>query len=135
VIEAGLPSGTLTTARIAADQGREVFALPGSIHSPVSKGCHWLIQQGAMLVEDAQDVLEQLGAIRSARSPARASRSPDRDRDALLDALGFAPATLEQLASRTGLEVPYLTARMSKLELAGRVIPLPGGAYQRVETG
>lgn len=135
VIEAGLPSGTLTTARIAADQGREVFALPGSIHSPVSKGCHWLIQQGAMLVEDAQDVLEQIGASRSVRGSARTRRPPARERDALLEALGFAPATLEQLASRTGLAVPHLTARMSKLELAGRVIPLPGGAFQRVETG
>jgi DNA processing protein len=134
VIEAGLPSGTLTTARIAAEQGREVFALPGSIHSPVSKGCHWLIREGAMLVEDAQGVLDGLGWSRPAGA-APAKRSPARDRDELLEALGFAPATLEQLASRTGLEVPHLTARMSMLELAGRVIPLPGGAFQRVETG
>lgn len=134
VVEAGLPSGTLTTAHLAAEQGRHVFALPGSIHSPLSKGCHRLIQEGAMLVEDAQAVLEELGWSRPARD-APAKRSASRGGDEVLDALGFAPATLEQLASRTGLDVPHLTARMSRLELAGSVIPLPGGAFQRVETG
>jgi DNA processing protein len=130
VVEAGLPSGSLTTACLARDQGREVFAMPGSIHSPHSKGCHWLIKEGAKLVEEAGDVLVELGW--GVPAPPR-SEAVDEDRDdEVLAALGFAPASLEQLALRTGLDAGRIAARVSMLQLEGSVVPLPGGHFQRV---
>jgi len=133
VVEAGVPSGSLSTAKLANEQGREVFAIPGSIHSPVSKGCHRLIQHGAKLVQTADDVLEEIGwrvAHRKAETRAVNSRAPACD--PVLEALGFAAATLEQLASRTGLDAASLAARMSMLELQGRVVALAGGSFQAV---
>jgi len=135
VVEAGKPSGSLTTACLAVAQNREVFAVPGSIHSPVSKGCHWLIKQGAKLVECVDDVLEEIGMAakaQPAQARTRKTEARDEDRDPVLAALGFHPATVEQLAARTGLDAARLAARMSMLEIAGRVVPLPGGAFQRV---
>jgi DNA processing protein len=132
VVEAGMPSGSLSTARLALEQNRDVFAVPGSIHSPVSKGCHWLIKQGAKLVECADDVLLELGMTPSGAASSKIVSPSERNADPVLDALGFAPATLEQLALRTGLDAARLTARMSMLEIDGRVVPLPGGAFQRV---
>jgi DNA processing protein len=133
VVEAGMPSGSLTTACLALDQNREVFAVPGSIHSPVSKGCHWLIKQGAKLVECVEDVLEEIGMATNAKRPQPPSHEKcEDDRDPVLAALGFNPATVEQLAARTGLDAGKLAARMSMLEIDGRVVPLPGGAFQRV---
>ena len=128
VVEAGLPSGSLTTACLALEQGREVFAMPGSIHAPHSKGCHWLIKQGAKLVEDVQDVLVELGWSAPAAPPGIEESEPDD----VLEALGFGPASLEQLAARTGLEAARVAARVSMLELEGSVVPLPGGNFQRV---
>jgi len=101
-VEAGLPSGSLTTAKCALEQGRDVFAIPGSIHSPLTKGCHWLIKEGAKLVESAQDVLEELGGKPSQPAPATVLRE-DENRDPLLDAMGFAPVSIDQIAERTGL--------------------------------
>jgi DNA processing protein len=128
VVEAAVRSGSLTTARLAADQGREVFAIPGSIHSPLSRGCHALIKQGAKLVESAQDVLEELHLAVPAREAPR-TRAAD---DPLLEQLGHDPCDLDTLAARSGLGADVLTARLLELELEGLVASLPGGRYQRL---
>ncbi|MBZ8141888.1 DNA-protecting protein DprA [Rubrivivax gelatinosus] len=127
VVEAALRSGSLITARLAAEAGREVFALPGSIRSPVARGCHALIKQGAALVESADDVLE---ALRGSR-PAAAPQAPETDADPVLAALGHDPATLDALLARTGWPTAELNARLLELELDGRVARLPGGLFQR----
>lgn len=134
VVEAALGSGSLITAREAAEQGKDVFAIPGSIHSPQSRGCHALIRQGAKLVETAQDVLEelpQLAARASVAAPAP-RRARSETEDAVLDALGFDPATLDALVARSGMAAAQLQARLLELELEGHVARLPGGLYQRV---
>ncbi len=131
VVEAALASGSLITARLAAEQGREVFAIPGSIHSPFSKGCHRLIKQGAKLVESAQDVIEELGFTGSPPSSV-ASPKAERSADALLDQLGFDPVGFDTLLERTGLATETLVARLVEWELAGVVASLPGGKYQRL---
>ncbi len=131
VVEATLRSGSLITARLAADAGREVFAVPGSIHSPLSKGCHKLIREGAKLAESAQDVLEELHlAPGSAAAAPTAALTPEQT--ALLDALGFDPVDLDALALRTGREAGALTAALLELELAQHVERLPGNRYQRL---
>jgi DNA processing protein len=127
VVEASKQSGSLITARLAAEQGREVFAIPGSIHSPQTKGCHHLIKQGAKLVECAQDILEELGHF--APSPSRPQAVPESH--PLLDHLGFDPAGLDSLSKRSGLTIEALSAILLQLELEGRVAALPGGLYQR----
>jgi DNA processing protein len=131
VVEAALQSGSLITAAQAVEAGREVFAIPGSIHSPQSRGCHALIKQGAKLVEAADDIIEEL--VAPAAVPASASRSPGAGgiRDALLDAMGFEPASLDALQARTGLPTAELSARLLTLELDGQVARLPGGRFQR----
>src|SRR5262245_22083419 len=128
VVEAALESGSLITARLAADQGREVFAIPGSIHSPLSKGCHALIKQGAKLVESAQDVLEELGV--ATRRPAD-TPEPGADQG-LLENMGFDPCDLDELTGRSGLPVEAVSAMLLKLELDGKIASLPGGLYQRI---
>lgn len=133
VVEASLQSGSLITARMALEQGREVFAIPGSIHSPQSKGCHSLIKQGAKLVESAQDILEELGCHVPAQ-PAAALVGPDTARQQthpLLDHLGFDPQGMDALSIRSGLTIEALSAILLQLELEGRVAALPGGLYQR----
>jgi DNA processing protein len=137
VVEAALPSGSLITARQAAEQGRDVFAIPGSIHSPQSRGCHALIRQGAKLVETAQDVLEELGAgpAASPTPPASSGTSVPRRAAPVLDALGFDPSSLDALVARTGMPPSELQAQLLELELAGEVARLPGGLYQRVAQG
>jgi DNA processing protein len=130
VVEAALQSGSLITARAAAEAGREVFALPGSIHSPLSRGCHALIRQGAKLVESAADILEELRPGTVAFAPAPAAASPESG-DALLEALGHDPVTLDALGARTGMSSQQLSARLLELELADQVSRLPGGLYQR----
>ncbi len=138
VAEAALQSGSLITARLAAEQGKDVFAIPGSIHSPQSRGCHALLKQGAKLVETAQDVLEDL---RLPEPPPRQSR-PDAAiaetavaEDPLLAALGFDPASLDALIARTGTAPAWLQGRLLELELEGKVARLPGGLFQRVAAG
>ena len=134
VVEATLASGSLITARFAAEQGREVFAIPGSIHSPFSKGSHRLIKEGAKLVETAQDVLEELGGIARTGGVAAQTPAPDIQGDAgrVLDALGHDPAGVDALTARTGLATGAVSVALVELELSGRITPLPGGAYQRV---
>lgn len=126
VVEAALRSGSLITARLAAEAGREVFAIPGSIHAPQSQGCHALIKQGAKLVESAADIVEELRGQRPL--PARETAAAA---DPLLDALGHDPVTMDALQARTGLPTPELAARLLDLELDGRVARLPGGLFQR----
>lgn len=130
VVEAALNSGSLITARLALEQGREVMAIPGSIHSPLSKGCHALIKQGAKLVESAQDIAEEL-AWPAPPTAATEDLKPEKS-DPLLHYLGFDPVSLDQLAERSGLTVEALSAKLLTLELEGRVAPLPGGRYQRL---
>jgi DNA processing protein len=131
VVEASLQSGSLITARLAGEQGREVFAIPGSIHSPLSKGCHKLIREGAKLVETAQDVLDELRVPGLATMPA-APAQEDGPRDALIQALGGDPCDLDALIARTRIGPEALTAALVELELEGQVAALPGGKWQRV---
>ncbi len=137
IVEAAPASGSLITARLAAEQGREVFAIPGSIHAPQSRGCHALIRQGAKLVESAQDVLEELRLPTPAAAPAQAQRVTDAPAPAeapespLLQALGFDPMGLDALLARTGLDAATLQVQLLELELAGSVARLPGGLFQR----
>lgn len=131
VVEAAKQSGSLITARLAAEAGRDVFAIPGSIHSPQSKGCHALIQQGAKLVESAQDILEEL-RWEHVVNPATVPPVPEAETDPILIALGGDPCDLDTLAARTGLSADNLLARLLPLELDGRVAPLPGGRFQRL---
>jgi len=137
VVEAALQSGSLITARLAAEQGKDVFAIPGSIHSTQSRGCHALIRQGAKLVESAQDILEELKWQHHADLPpgsrgADDEPSPQPDESALLQALGFDPVSLDALQARTGLPTADLHAQLMALELAGFVARLPGALFQRV---
>ena len=134
VVEAALQSGSLITARLAVEQGKEVFAIPGSIHSPQSRGCHALIRQGAKLVETAQDVLEELSLAPTgaAAGPHGADAAADPE-DEVLAALGFDPVSLDALVARTGIAPSALQARLLEHELAGLVARLPGGLFQRVD--
>lgn len=134
VVEAALQSGSLITARLAAEQGREVFAIPGSIHAPQARGCHALIRQGAKLVESAQDILEELRVpdpFARPRPPAPEARTEDE----LLTQMGFDPVGLDALQARCGLPTATLQARLFELELDGHVARLPGGLLQRIAQG
>jgi len=135
VVEASLQSGSLITARLALEQGRDVFAIPGSIHAPQSKGCHALLKQGAKLVEAAQDILEELGGLLVSPVPAANSEGPaseGQDEDELLEHLGFDAVDVDTLSVRSGLTVSRLSAMLLTLELNGRICVLPGGLYQRI---
>ena len=148
VVEAALQSGSLITAKQALEQGRDVMAIPGSIHSAQSKGCHALIKQGAKLVESAQDVLEELqrpAALTQAALDWDASGAPgldddaatssaDGDERALLRALGHDPVGLDALQARCGWPTAQLQAQLLELELMGHVGRLPGGLFQRIGT-
>lgn len=135
VIEAALKSGSLITARLAAEQGKEVFAIPGSIHSAQSRGCHALIKQGAKLVESAQDVLEELNLpYLSAALPAGSDTEEEAAETPLFAAMGFEPVSLDALQARTGLATAELQAQLLTLEMAGEVARLPGGLFQRMAT-
>lgn len=129
VVEAALGSGSLITARLALEQGRDVLAIPGSIHSSLSKGCHALIKQGAKLVESAQDIVEELAWP---VMPALAPLPADQD-EPFLAYLGHDPVSLDVLSERAGLTVAALSAKLLTLELEGRVAQLPGGRYQRLK--
>ncbi len=126
VVEASLQSGSLITARMSLEQGRDVFAIPGSIHSPQSKGCHALIKHGAKLVENAQDILEELGYCNSTVVPDTAPEHP------LFVHLGFDPVDVETIAQRSGLTIAELSAILLQMELDGYIASLPGGLYQRI---
>ena len=133
VVEAATESGSLITARLANEQGREVFSIPGSIHSPQSRGCHQLIKQGAKLVETAQDILEELnGAMAQPIAPLSTNSPVSVEEAALIDALGFDPCSLDELAARCQQSAEALIAQLLLLELGGKIASLPGGRYQRL---
>jgi len=139
VVEAALASGSLITAKAAADQGRDVFAIPGSIHSPLHKGCHALIKTGAKLVESAEDVLAELSGLQSGSSSSASrlptSQSPELDDTGLLAYMGHDPVDVDSLCSLAGLSAERVSRELLRLELDGRVTVLPGGLYQRLVTG
>lgn len=134
VVEAALQSGSLITARLAAECGRDVFAIPGSIHAPQSRGCHQLIQQGAKLVTCAQDILDelrpdQIPALGAAAAHPTLTSEPSEG--PLLSALGYEPTSLDALIERTGESAASLSAQLLELELNGQVQRLPGQLFQR----
>lgn len=139
VVEAALQSGSLITARMAMEQGREVFAIPGSIHNPLAKGCHRLIREGAKLVETAADILEELGALAEVgvTSDVITAAEPepqvwDEEYQALLTCLGYDPTDLDNLITCSGLTAEAVSSMLLLLELHGLVSILPGGRYVRV---
>jgi DNA processing protein len=144
VVEAAPHSGSLITARLAIEQGREVFAIPGSIHNPQARGCHALIRQGAKLVESAQDIVEELGSLLGSLEPiAHTSDTPvpptddrlqDPDYQNLMDALGYDPVSIDELITRTGLTAETVSSMLLLLELEGHVSSAPGGRYSRADT-
>jgi DNA processing protein len=141
VVEAAGRSGSLITARLANTYGREVFAVPGSIHSPLSRGCHELIKAGATLVDSAADILSELNfsaffandldAAAAGRSGGPPAAGMDKDHKILLDALGFDPVDLDALVVRTGFKPEAVSSMMLILELEGHVQAAPGGRYSR----
>jgi DNA processing protein len=129
VVEAAIESGSLITARLAGEQGREVFAIPGSIHSPQSRGCHKLIKQGAKLVETAQDILEEFSFNTENSIPV----IPFCTSEAIfLSTMGFEPCGLDDLTRRSGLAADAISVKLLEMELKGRVALLPGGRYQQL---
>jgi DNA processing protein len=140
VVEAADKSGSLITARQAANQGRDVFAIPGSIHSPLAKGCHKLIREGAKLVDTPAHVLESLGWQGAAHGQVALFDELPADDDsgevgAILKALGNAPMSMDQVALATGLSAGRIAAELSRLEVSQRVCSLPGGWFQRALPG
>ena len=138
MVEAAIASGSLITARLAGEQGRDVFAIPGSIHSPLSKGCHQLIKQGAKLVESAEDILCELGlslglSIGQPQSPRTSTDANIREEDEVLAAMGYDPVSLDELMARTKLAADTLSARLMELEIQGAVCVVPGGKFQRMQ--
>jgi DNA processing protein len=151
VVEAAVRSGSLITARLAAEQGREVFAIPGSIHNPLARGCHQLLRQGAKLVETGDDIFAELRALVGALAPALQAAVSDERKSAtagpeshaaaaavldkayeiLLDALGFEPAGVDTLVERTGFAADEVASMLLILELDGKLESRPGGRYLR----
>ncbi len=144
VVEAAERSGTLITARLAAEQGREVFAIPGSIHNPMARGCHRLIKDGARLVETTADVFAEIGALTEIireqlpESGENITLGPENPQimqpeyQELLEAMGFEPVSIDTLASRSGLTIAELSSMLLILELEAVVEALPGGRYARL---
>jgi DNA processing protein len=141
VVEAAKRSGSLISARLAAEQGREVFAIPGSIHNALSRGCHELIRQGAKLVESADDIVSELGSLvghlmqneagTKTKSPQYVAPARDGEYGMLLRAIGHDPATADQLAAESGLTIEQVSSMLLILELEGEVEALKGGQYFR----
>jgi DNA processing protein len=143
VIEAAIRSGSLITARYACDQGREVFAIPGSIHNPLARGCHQLIRQGAKLVETAQDVIDELGTLAVRCYPptqtsvtTNAEDETDKLDDEymqLIDLIGFDTTSIDQLVCSSGLTPAEVSSMLLQLELSGYITSSPGGVYNRLK--
>lgn len=139
VVEAARRSGSLISARLAGEQGREIFAIPGSIHNPLSRGCHQLIKQGAKLVESADDIVSELGSLvghllenaDTATAAADAEIHHDADYEILLAALSYDPATADQLAEHSGLTIDQVSSMLLILELEGKVQMQAGGRYSK----
>jgi DNA processing protein len=136
IVEAAPKSGSLITARMAMEQGREVFAIPGSIHNPLAKGCHQLIREGAKLVETADHILEELGALALVQSEAdienqTTQHEKDGDYQILFESLGFDPISIDKLIENSGLTAEAVSSMLLLLELEGEVESLPGGRYVR----
>lgn len=138
IVEAAIQSGSLITARMAMEQGREVFAIPGSIHNPLARGCHQLIREGAKLVEKAEDVIEELGALAAFKSNAvqeidqqEASHQKDGDYQVLFEHLGYDPISIDKLIENSGLTADVVSSMLLLLELQGEVESLTGGRYVR----
>ena len=141
VVEAALKSGSLITARLTAEQGKDVFAIPGSIHSTQARGCHALIKQGAKLVESAQDVLDETKICENLTTATEAIAADATSTSAtglfdinesVLQALGFDPVGLDALQARCGLDTAALQAELMTLELDNQLARLPGGLFQRL---
>jgi DNA processing protein len=138
VVEANIDSGSLITARLATEQGREVFAIPGSIHSPVAKGCHQLIKQGAKLVENTQDILEEIKNLLPAHSPNGLTTDVIENTETslgaytVLDLMGFDAINFDHLQQLSALTTEALSAMLMMLELDGKVTVLNGNKYQRL---
>ncbi len=136
VVEAAAQSGSLITARMAAEQGRDVFAIPGSIHSPLAKGCHQLIKQGAKLVETAQDILDEIQLPKMAKSVPSATSDPVEMpvEHELLSIIGYDPVHMDVLMARSELSIHELSGQLLTLELQGSIEMLAGGLIQRLHT-
>ena len=139
IVEAARQSGSLITARLASEQGREVFAIPGSIHNPLSRGCHKLIRQGAKLVESAEDIVDELGSLTGhLMQNTQVENAPempapvDPEYEALLDAMAFDPATADELAQRSGLTIEQVSSMLLILELEGKIETQSGGRYSQL---
>ena len=145
VVEAAERSGSLITARLAGEQGREVFAVPGSIHNPLSRGCHRLIRDGARLVESAEELLDGLqhdlflavmpNSAQAADAPRVSGPALDSDCKILLNACGFGPVDADILVERTGFSAAAVSSKLLLLELMGEIEPCAGGRYCRIPTG
>ncbi len=140
VVEAALKSGSLITARLASEQGREVFAIPGSIHNPLARGCHTLIRQGAKLVETAGDIIEELAPLlgtlestsaKTADSPSSPTQSLDAEYQQLLESIGHDPTSVDVIIERSGLTADVVSSMLLLLELEGYVSSATGGRYAR----
>ncbi len=143
VVEAALKSGSLITARLAGEQSREVFAIPGSIHNPLARGCHRLIREGAKLVETAADVLEELAPKlqqyllepeAAADNDVSPTRPSDPEHQQLLEAMGYDPLPTDILVERTGLAPEVVSSMLLLLEMEGRIASEPGGLFVRIQT-
>jgi len=140
VVEAASRSGSLISARLASEQGREIFAIPGSIHNPLSRGCHKLIRQGAKLVESAEDIVSELGPIiehmvqmpDTPKPPGSAASERDTDYEMLLEAMAYDPVSADELTSRSGLTIDQVSSMLLILELEGKIEAQAGGQYSRL---
>ena len=141
MVEAALQSGSLITARQATEQGREVFAIPGSIHNPLARGCHAIIRQGAKLVETAQDIVEELEPLSHALTPNEefGPEPPDSERNLeidadyrqLLETIGYDPVPIDEIIAQSGLTAEAVSSMLLLLELEGCVSSAPGGRFSR----